>query len=43
MPNIKAIKKPTFLTYNAKKVFEHLRQTLIKTPIFQHFNLENLI
>ena len=43
IPNIKAIKKPTFLTPNTKKILNHLRQAFIKAPIFQHFDLESHI
>ena len=32
--NIGAIKKPTFITPNAKKAFNYLRQAFIKTSIF---------
>ena len=31
--NIKATKKPNFLTPNAKKAFNHLRLAFIKAPI----------
>ena len=31
--NIEAIREPIFLTSNAKKTFNHLRQAFIKTPI----------
>ena len=34
MPNIRAIKKLTFLTFNVKKVFNYLKQVFIKTSIF---------
>ena len=43
MLNVEATKKSTFLTSNIKKIFNHLRQTFILTPIVQHFNLENYI
>ena len=43
MPNIGAIRKPTFLTFNAKKVFNHLKQAFIKALIFQHFDLEKYV
>ena len=33
MPNIGAIEKPIFLTPNAKKVFNYLKQAFIKAPI----------
>ena len=32
--------KPTFLTSNAKKAFNQLRQAFTKAPILQHFDLE---
>ena len=34
MLNIRAIKKPSFLTLNAKKAFKYLKQVFIKTLIF---------
>ena len=34
IPNIKAIKKPTFVTSNAKKIFNYLKQAFIKALIF---------
>ena len=40
MLNIKAIKKSIFLTFNAKKFFNYLRQTFIKTLILQLFDLK---
>ena len=40
MPNIGAIREPNFLTFNAKKAFNHLRLVFIKASIFQHFDLE---
>ena len=43
MLNIKATKKPNFLTLDAKKVFNHLQLTFIKASIFQHFDLESHI
>ena len=43
MLNIRAIRKFTFLTPNAKNVFNHLRLVFIKAPIFQHFDLESYI
>ena len=43
MLNIGAIRKPTFLTFNNKKIFNHLWLAFIKAPIFQHFNLESHI
>ena len=36
--NIGAIKKPIFLTFNTKKVFNYLRQAFIKASILQHFD-----
>ena len=38
VPNIKLTKKPIFLTFNAKKTFNYLRQAFIKTLIFQYFD-----
>ena len=32
--NIKAIRKPIFLIFNAKKIFNYLRQTFFKALIF---------
>ena len=43
MPNIRAIKKPTFLTFNIKKAFNYLKQTFFKPSIFWHFNLKSHI
>ena len=43
IPNIKAIKKLTFLNPNAKKIFNYLKQTFIKGPILQHFDLKSHI
>ena len=43
MPNIKATKKLIFLTTDAKKTFNYLRQIFIKALIFRYFNLENHI
>ena len=40
MPNIEAIKKLIFLTLDAKKTFNYLRQAFIKALILQHFNLK---
>ena len=34
IPNIGAIKESIFLTFNAKKAFNYLKQAFIKTPIF---------
>ena len=33
VPNIRAMKKPTFLTFNAKKIFYYLKQAFIKASI----------
>ena len=35
-----AAKEPIFLTPNAKKAFNHLKQVSIKAPILQHFDPE---
>ena len=35
-----AMGEPMFLTLNAKKAFNHLRQAFIKAPILRHFDLE---
>ena len=43
MPNIRAIKKPIFLTFNTKKVFNYLGQAFIKALILQYFDLESYI
>ena len=43
IPNIKAMKKPIFFTFNAKKTFNCLKQIFIKTLILQHFNLKYYI
>ena len=43
MPNIGAIRKPNFLTPNAKKAFNHLQLAFIKASIFQHFDLKSHI
>ena len=37
---IKVMEEPIFLTSNAKKVFNQLRQVFTKAPILQHFDLE---
>ena len=34
MPNLRAIKKPNFLTLHAKKTFNYLQLAFIKAPIF---------
>ena len=38
IPNIRAIEVPTFLTLNAKKIFNHLLQMFIKAQILQYFD-----
>ena len=38
--NIRAIGKPIFLTSNAKKTFNYLKQVFIKAPILQYFNFQ---
>ena len=43
VPNIGAIRKPSFLNSDAKKVFNHLRLAFIKVPILQHFDLKSHI
>ena len=43
MPNIKATKKPIFLTFNTKKTFNYLQLAFIKALIFQYSNLESYI
>ena len=43
MPNIRVIRKPYFLTSNAKKAFKHLQLAFIKALIFEHFNLKSHI
>ena len=43
IPNIRATKKSTFLTSNAKKIFNHLWLAFIKVLILQHFDLESYI
>ena len=35
--NIRAIRKPTFSTWNCKKTFNHLQFAFIKAPIYQYF------
>ena len=40
IPNIGAIRKPSFLTSNNKKIFNHLRPIFIKALILQHFDPE---
>ena len=41
--NIEATRKPNFLTFDAKKAFNHLRLVFIKVPILQHFDLKSHI
>ena len=36
--NILTMKKPIFLTFNAKKAVNYLRQAFIKVLILQHFD-----
>ena len=43
MLNIGTIKKPIFLTPNAKKIFNYLREIFIKAIILQYFNLKSHI
>ena len=43
MPNIKAIKEPTFSILNTKKTFNYLRQAFIKALILENFELESYI
>ena len=43
VPNIGATREPNFLTYNAKKAFNHLQLAFIKAPILRHFDLESHI
>ena len=43
MLNIKAIRKPNFLTPNAKKTLNYLRLAFIKALILQHFDLKSHI
>ena len=38
--DIRATGKPMFLTFNAKKAFNHLKQAFIKALILQHFDPE---
>lgn len=38
MQKFGAIKESTFLTLGAREIFNLLRQTFIKAPIFPHFN-----
>ena len=41
--NIGAIKKPNFLIFDAKKVFNYLQLAFVKVLIFQHFDLKSHI
>ena len=43
MPNIIAIKKFNFLTFNAKKAFNYLKQAFIATLILRDFDLQSHI
>ena len=43
VPNIKAMRKSIFLIFNAKKVFNYLKQVFTKPLILQYFNLKNHI
>ena len=43
MPNIRATREPNFLTFDAKKAFNHLWLAFVKTLILQQFDLENHI
>ena len=43
VPNIGATGELHFLTFNAKKIFNYLRLTFIKAPIFRRFDLESHI
>ena len=43
MPNIETTEESTFLIYNIKKIFNHLKQAFIKVLILQHFNLKYYI
>ena len=43
MSNIRAMKKPNFLTPNTKKVFNYLQLAFIKAPILWHFDLKSHI
>ena len=43
IPNIRAIKKPNFLTLDAKKAFNHLKLAFIKALIFRNFDLKSHI
>ena len=41
MSNIRATRKPNFLTPNVKKTFNYLKLAFIKALILWHFDLEN--
>ena len=41
--NIRATKKLTFLIFNAKKVFNYLKQLFIKALIFRRFDLKSYV
>ena len=41
--NIEAIKKPTFLNSNIKKIFNHLKKLIIKALILWHFDPKSYI
>ena len=42
-PNIKAIRKSTFLIFNIKKTFNRLKQAFIKALIYLYFDLKYYI
>ena len=43
IPNIWAMRKSIFQTFNAKKTFNHLKQAFIKALILWHFDLKSHI
>ena len=43
MPNIKAMGKLNFLTFNAKKAFNQLQLVFLKAPILRHLDPESHI
>ena len=43
VPNIRVTKKSIFLILNIKKVFNHLKQALIKAWILQYFDIKSHI
>ena len=43
IPNIGVTGEPIFLTLDAKKAFNYLRQAFIKAPILRHFDLKSHI